>query len=57
MWSRVDCGFGVEGLHNENSVKSTILTGKPIEIQIFERSLAGQYKGCLRKGRLVFLIY
>jgi hypothetical protein len=50
MWSRTDQGYGVEGLHNEDTAKSTIQSGKPMEIQIFERCLSGQYKGYLRKG-------
>lgn len=50
MWSRMDLGFGVEGLHNENNVRAAIEAGQPVEIHIFERCLSGQYRGWLRKG-------
>ena len=51
MWSRMDLGFGVEGLHNENNVRTAIEAGQPVEIHIFERCLSGQYRGWLRKGK------
>lgn len=46
----MDLGFGVEGLHNENNVRTAIEAGQPVEIHIFERCLSGQYRGWLRKG-------
>ena len=51
MGSRMDLGFGVEGLHNDNNVRTAIEAGQPVEIHIFERSLSGQYRGWLRKGK------
>ena len=53
IWSRIDQGFGVEGLHNLESCRTLLSTGQPIHLEIVERALEGPYKGQLRTGILV----
>lgn len=50
MWSRMDQGYGVEAIHKEESFRAMATTGKPVTIEITERSLGGEYRGWLRKG-------
>jgi hypothetical protein len=52
MWSRMDLGYGVEGLRNETNVRTAMEAGQPLEIHIFERCQSGQYHGWLRKGTI-----
>ena len=53
IWSRIDQGFGVEGLHNLDSCRTLLATGQPIHLEIVERALDGPYKGQLRTGLIM----
>jgi hypothetical protein len=50
LWSRLDQGFGVEGLQNEESTRAQLTAGQPVHLEIYERAVQGEYAGWLRKG-------
>ena len=55
MWSRMDLGYGIEGLRNETNVRTAIEADQPIVIHISERCQSGRYHGWLRKGTILFV--
>lgn len=52
IWSRIDFGFGFEGLYNEDPNRAMMDRDKPIRLEISERALSDPNKGQLRTGNV-----
>jgi hypothetical protein len=53
IWSRIDLGFGFEGLYNEDPNRAIADANKPVHFEISERALSGPNRGYLRTGEII----